>query len=491
MIKKKLAIFSKISITSIIGTAANIVKIKCFALVLGVYGFGIVSQLINLSLFVTFISTFGLPLGIIKVVSELESNNDWAGVNALLKKTFVILGFFSLFLMTAVIVFAKDISVILYGTDEYSMYVLLFGFSVPFIAILAIYDSILRSFKKFTEYSKVSILITLVTTALAIVLVLIYNINGVALNFILSGLVSTIIYTIFLHKKRFIVFRDILRSSTKNTHFKGLFLIGIASLLMSIMDYSNLIYLRSLIIKDFGILSNGIYQTIFSISNNYLGIFGMITGVYAIPVLASIKDDVKFNSEINSQLKIFILCLVPIIISIYVLREIIIVTLFSKEFVGASDLFFFNLFGDLFKTLGTIFGLWLIPKSKIKTLVLFNFVYNAVYFIFYYYLIKFSNFQLVGVTIAYMIGSAFFMIVSLVYSLTKNNFSFEKGNIKLLVTSFIAIIVVFMISKFYLYSGYLCFVPILILWLYISLTNSDIFKIYDFLKFKKKSDNLD
>lgn len=484
-IKKTLSIFSKISITSIVATVANIIKMKFFAIFLGVTGFGLISQLINLNLFTTFITTFGLPLGIIKVISEAESVGEFERINGIIKRAFILLLIFALIVMFFFLILSKQISNILYDTDQYYFYIMLFSLSIPFVTMNAVYDSILRGLKKFNDYSKISIFNTITVTFIAIILIYMFNTYGLSINFFISGLLSTILYTFFIVKKKYLSIKSVLTASVKNIYFNEILKIGSASLFMSILDYANLIFLRSIIIKDLGLAMNGIYQSVFAISNNYLGIFTMITGVYSIPMLASIKDINKLNFELNTQIRIFTCIILPIIIAIFIFRDLIILILFTKEFTQASDLFYFNLLGDFFKLLGIVFGIWLIPKSEIKALCFFNFIYNFTYMLFYILIFKNTNLNLVGVTLSYMLGSLCFMSISLIYLIKKNHFKFREGNLKLIINSFVAIIIVFAISRYNINYGYFAFVPVLTIWGYFSISRYEFIKILEILKIRK------
>ena len=112
------------------------------------------SQLVSLNLFISFLCTLGIPIGIIRFISKWESEGDWDSIYSVLNKTLFIFLFVSFLLFFCVFFYSKNISYLLYGTEEYSYYILLFSLSIPLTIFYAFFDAFIRGIKKFNIYVK-------------------------------------------------------------------------------------------------------------------------------------------------------------------------------------------------------------------------------------------------------------------------------------------------------------------------------------------------
>lgn len=456
-----------------------------FALWLGLEGIGVYSQLNNLNSLIIFFGTVGLPLGLVRYISQWEKEGRWEEIYAILKQASIIILVISLLLICFALLFSSAISSMILGTNVYSLLVILTTLSFPFSAFISICDSYLRGLKKFKYYVKLSIMISLMSTIISFILVFELKMLGLAMSFLVSSLTCLLIYIYFLLHYRFVDFYKFLSSSVRNNlAFKYVMKIGISSLLVGILNQMTILIVRSIIIKHFGLSSNGLYQSVFSISNNYFNVFFMSIGIYSLPIISELKSMELVNLEINSMFKFVCFLILPLISLVYVFRDFLIRVLYSSDFVNSEELFFFNLLGDYFKAFSWVMGMWLIPTLKIKAWVFFEVIFNTVFLSLFYLLLSQNILGLNSVTISYFVAYLLHFIVNLVFLRFKGNFRFSIGNLRIFIVSTISLLTIFLISYSDIGLGYLFLIPILLICYAFNMTKQDLFVLKHFLQLK-------
>lgn len=456
---------------------------KFFAVILGTFGTGISSQLLNLNYFIIFIGTVGFPVGLTKYISEWEKDGKWNNIFVALKQVIVILLLIGLVSISIALFYSKQLSLLLLDNPEYSILIFLVFCSFPFTALTSVFDSFVKGIKRFGLSVKVSIYLSISSLVFSVVLVLLYDLPGVAYGLLISSISGVIIYYIYLRKDGLLSFSNLVKiKSGKNPAIKSILKIGIASLIVGGLGQITQLTIRSTIIRDIGIDFNGIYQCVYTISNNYFNILFMTVSIYSLPVLSEMKDRNLVNKEINNLLRITLLIIVPILVITFVFRDIIIITLYTKKFLVASDYFIYNFTGDFFKALAWVLGAWLIPAARIKTWASLDIVFNFNYFVGFYILNSYFNLGLFSVVIAYAIAYFIHSLLTLIVLIKCNDFAFERVNIKLLITSMILIAFIFYTSSSNLIYGYILLVPVILVWAKLSIKISELKKVLFYIK---------
>lgn len=456
---------------------------KFYAILLGTYGIGISSQLLNLNYFIIFIGTVGFPVGLTKYISQWENEGNWKNIILSIKQVLSILFFLSILGIVLSVIFAKQFSILLLDSPEYSLLIFFVFCSFPFTAFTSVLDSFVKGIKKFGLSVKASIALSISTLIISIILVLLYNLTGVAVGLLISSVSGAFIYYIILHKERLLNISDIVKyKNQKNPALKNIIKLGFASLIVGGLGQFTQLMIRSMVIREIGIDSNGIYQCIYSISNNYFNIFFMTISIYSLPILSEMKDKYLINLELNNILRITLLIIVPILVVTYTFRDLLIITLYTEKFLSASNYMLINFSGDFFKALAWVFGAWLIPATKIKTWAAIDIILNINYFVIFYLLITFFNLGLYSVVIAYAVSFVIHSLISFAVLKKYNNFSFLKNNLRFLIYSAITILIIFYISSINKILSFIIILPVLLIWLRLSVKNEEIRQVKNYIK---------
>lgn len=476
--QNKYILMLKISLVSVINTVLSIVRNKVFAIILGVTGLGIIGQLTNFNMFITYFISIGIPLGITKYISEWKAEDNDEAIYSLLRSSLIILFIFASFISSVLIIFRNSISYFLWGTETYNYLLIYLSLSFPFFVTTVVIDAYIRGIKRYNVFTMIAVINSIFSGFIFIYFAYQYSEKGVGLAFFISSVSSLLITLIICAYYKVFEFSKVF--NFKKIHLSVLTSVvklGIASLVIGASNQFALLYIRSEIIKDYGLDYNGYYQSIISISSSYFAIFSMIYGVHSLPLLSEKKSLNLFNEELNSTLFIVILLIVPIISLLFSFKNIIIPLLFSKDFSNASDFLLLFLFGDFFRVLSQSLVLALIAKSKIKLWLLVELVtYVSMMLVF----IIFNSYLKYGpssFSLAYFISYIISLSLNLYIIITKSYFSFTKKIIKAFITSLLVLLLMLIYTNnTFTFINFLI-IPVLFIWFFCNV-NIETFKGY-------------
>lgn len=436
---------------------------------LGTAGLGLSAQFISLNNFIVFVGGMGVPLALIKYVSEFK--DDKKKVHFLLQESISLILIVSLLFGVIGCFFSKYLSYLLLDSEDYAIDILFVVLSFPGIMVSAIFDAYLRGNQHFTLLVKIIIINAVVSVVVSVIFVYSFGVKGVAISLFISSIIALLFYIIGVlivgEYKLGTLFR--IRVKFSNT-IKNIFIIGIASFVSGGLQHSSLLVIRTLVLKQLGPDSNGIYQSIYLVSSNYLNLLIISLSYYALPVLSGLKDEDKFNKELNSIYRLSNLIIIPIIVIVFVFRNEVFSLLFSSKFLAAGDIMIYNSLGDVLKMSSWVLSLWYIPKGKIKLFVLSEFLSNFNFVIISLILLFIFNLGLSSVVIAYGLANFLQFFINYYFIKSEIRFKFQDKNLKLFVTSVIAVLTVNVLSQVNMVFGYIVLLPALMVWLLLNVS---------------------
>lgn len=126
------------------------------------------------------------------------------------------------------------------------------------------------------------------------------------------------------------------------------------------------ILLRDLLMQRADLHAVGLWQGVAKISDAYLQFITAAFSVYLLPTFAKLQEKAAIKRELGKSLRIVALAVIVVSSVVYLLREWIILLLYSAEFLAMEKLFFWQLLGDICKVLAYIFGYLIVAKGALK-----------------------------------------------------------------------------------------------------------------------------
>ena len=179
----------------------------------------------------------------------------------------------------------------------------------------------------------------------------------------------------------------------------GFGLMGLTSALTLPVSY---MIVRDHLVNKLGLAAAGYWQASWGISGIYLMLVTTTLSVYYLPRLAEIRTAPELKAEIIKVYRFVLPIVIVGALAIFVLRDFIIFTLFTPEFLPMSELFPWQLAGDVIKIGSWILGYILLGRAMVKLFVITEIAFSVLFVLLSWILV--GSFGLVGVSIAYVIN---------------------------------------------------------------------------------------
>lgn len=349
-----------------IGYISSFVINKIVAVSIGPTGLALLSQFQNFLSITNIISTGGIQQGIVKYVAEY--NTDYSIRNEIISTSLKITIFSSLLCSFLCVIFANELSLMLFDSLEYKNIITLLSATFIFFGFNNVVLSIFNGLQEYKRLVLLNIITSLINLVLSSLLVYFFGFYGSIVAIILLQVVLFII-TFFVSAPVLEYIKTIKLQFGFN-HSKKLFgftlMVIFSTISMSILQ----IAIRNYIISHSSIIEAGYFDGINKISTAYLGIITTTLSVYFLPKLSSLNNLLDIRSEVKRGFVFIIPSLLFVIIFIYSFRIKIILTLYSTSFIEMENLFLYQLLGDVFKISSWLLGFVILSKARIKIFIL-------------------------------------------------------------------------------------------------------------------------
>lgn len=183
-------------------------------------------------------------------------------------------------------------------------------------------------------------------------------------------------------------------SSTRE--LSGFAMMGITSALAVPVSH---ILIRDHLATILGLSATGFWQASWKISEIYLMLVTTTLSVYYLPRIAEIRTVPELKIEIIKVYR-FVMPIVLIgALSIYLLRDFIIRTLFTEDFAPMRELFAWQLIGDVIKIGSFVLAYIMLGRAMVRVYVISEIIFSALFFAFVVVFVKIWGLQ--GAAIAY------------------------------------------------------------------------------------------
>lgn len=270
--------------------------------------------------------------------------------------------------------------------------------------------SILNGKKQIKDYTIVNTIGSIIGLIITLILVYFFKIEGALYALVLSQSIIFFVTLFFVTKSDWFLLEYFRQKLDKET-LKKLSHYSLMALVTALLVPISQIVLRNMLIETNGMQSAGVWQGMMRISDGYLMILTTALATYYLPKLASLHTDKEIRDEILQGYKLILPAVLVSCTIIYFLRFYIIKTLYTSEFSGMSDLFFYQLAGDFFKMASWILAYLMIAKSMTKLYIITEILFSFIYITLAYSCVKY--FGIKGISIAFAINYFLYMVLML------------------------------------------------------------------------------
>lgn len=399
-------VFSLNAISTLIRMLTGLVSVKVVASIIGPAGVALLGQLNNISTILLGLANGGISTGVTKYVAEY--NNEVSTVKKYISNAFRITLVCTLAIAILLILACRTISKLIMLSEEYWYVFVVFGFTLICYSLNALIIAILNGYKHFNRYVIVNICGTIFGLIFTLCLVSVWGLPGALINAVTFQSMM-IFVTIWLLrkepwlKKEYFINKFDLKIFKLYLHYSLMTIVTLAMLPVSQM------LLRGYVISEISIADAGCWEGINRISNMYLSIITTSLAVYVLPRFSEIQDPGTLRYELKRNYMFLIPMLLCAMAGIFLLRNVIVMLLFTAEFMPMTKLFGWQLLGDFFKIASWLLSFLMVAKAQtvryLVTEISFNFIYVFCAFAF----LRLNG--IVGLTQGYLITYVLYFLV--------------------------------------------------------------------------------
>jgi PST family polysaccharide transporter len=339
----------------------SLISQKVLAIVLGAEGLALVGNFRNLFNFLEQFSIFGAFNGLVKYISENKNNKTELSKIA---STVIVFTFIASVISFIVLFFGADqLNDFIFGAENHFDFIFkILAFMVPFFGFSGILNGFLNGHSDYKIFAKATIFIVIISTALIIWLTITNNLKGSLLAISFVPLLQFLGLFLFAFKKYHIYFKNInFGLIYKNKLLSYTLMSLVVVLLINWVD----VVVRNLIQDTIGGKDAGYWTAMTSISKTYMQFSATLFPLYILPRYSKITSTLEFRKEVLQIYKFLIPVFAFGMLLIFLFKNLVIQILYTDEFLPMSNLFKWQLLGDITKLAALIVAYTFLAKRQI------------------------------------------------------------------------------------------------------------------------------
>lgn len=385
----------------------GLITSKILAVFVGPSGMALVGNLRNFLTSLENIATLGFQNGIVKYTAESEKSR--IELQKIISTVFIALIGVAILLSIILFCSASYWNEKIFGDNtEYLIVFKVLSFVLPTYGLSIFFISVINGLGKFKKVISINIIGNIVGLLTSVFLIIQFKTIGALMAIIIAPALLFFI-TFYLVQKEIQIFQFIKLDVFDFKVLKNLSAYSLMTLVSSVFGPFVFLAIRNHIIQDLGIEQAGYWETMTRISSYYLMFVSAILSVYFLPKLSKAQNNQETKTIFFQYYKYILPVFVLALAVLYFSRFFVIQLLFTKEFLPVTDLFFWQLLGDVFKVCALILGYQFFAKRKTLMFILTEFFSLSVLYFSSLYFIK--EFQIEGVVMAYALNNLIYFII--------------------------------------------------------------------------------
>jgi PST family polysaccharide transporter len=402
------------SISIVLKIIMGLVSTKLSSIYLGLQGINTLENFRNFTSISDSFSQFGLQNGIVKYSATSHSIKQDQKVISTIFFLLLVTSFIFIFLIILNINYVKFY---IFGNQSFGFLVIAYALLSPFANL----QFLLLNYLQGKQGHKFVILINSIGYVLNIILsfylIINYHLIGAMIQLIVVPIILMIISLFIIHKK--VVFFNLISIHYVNfSVIKGLLVFSLMNLVSGALTPLSFIFIRYLVQSNLSADEAGVWSSIVRISVFYMTFVSSICNLYFYPKLSKTEIFSEYKAIIAEYYRKFIPIVFLGLLLCFVLQKVVILLIYTEDFLILRDYFYLQLIADFVKSLSLIFGYLLIAKKKIWQFILFEIISLGSYCLGSYIFIEYL--KLDGVYYS-LIGSLmiYFTVTYLAYRYNK------------------------------------------------------------------------
>lgn len=399
------------SLSILLKIGIGLISSKILAIFVGPAGMALMGNLRNFMTSVETVSTLGFQNGIVKYIANHKT--DEVGLKKIISTVFYTLMALAVLLSSVLFAFSGYWNALLFGPNSgYKVIFQVLAFTLPWYIASIFLIAIINGLGKFRTVIYINIVGNIIGLVFSVFMVCHFRTFGALLSIIVppSLLFFTAFYAI---NKQIGFFRVVSSGSFDLSVIRNMASYSLMALVSSVCSPLVFLAIRNYVIENVGIEPAGFLEAVNRISSYYLLFVSTILSVYFLPKLAVAPTKKVTRNIFKSYYTVIFPVFIIGLIMVYLLRFVIVNTLFTTAFLPVTSLFFWQLVGDVFKAGSLILGYEFFAKKLTIAFIATEILSLLTMFFLSRYLV--GIFQTQGVVMAHAITYFMYWIILAIY----------------------------------------------------------------------------
>jgi len=357
-----------LSISSVSNLVRAVITAKLLALTLGPSLTGVLAQILNFSALLFQIIPLGLTTGVSKLVAEAPDQRTRVG--AVLGTASAVSLVSALACSILLAPFSSRISVLLTGSSQYTLPVVLVLISLPLYNLAGVLSYVVQGFSDIRRLTIANVATAVASTAVLIPATIAFGLTGAMGAVVVASVFQSAFFAIAIWRTYVAKGWPLSSIHISGSTAKALLRYGGVLLVAGVGAWGSLLLVRTVGIRTLGGFQNGIYQVVNGVSAQYMAVFIGWMAAYVFPRVVAEHDRAHLQSLLNSVLRANLLIMGPGLAVTVALRELVVRLLYSSAFVTAAPILPIQVLGDYARVIGWSFGICLFAQGKTRAYLL-------------------------------------------------------------------------------------------------------------------------
>ena len=348
---------------SLVNIGVGIMRTKAMAVILGPAGVGLFGLYGSIADIVQTVAGLGVSSSGVRQIAHAMGSSEEprvARTATVLRWVAPILGIIgSLILIT----FARQISVLTFGTDRNTTMVTCLSMAVLLSSAAGGQSALLQGMRLVKDLARVSVFAGLGGTVISIPLIYFFREHGVVPALI--GTAAMALATTSFYSRKVALSRCRLQWSHIKEETAGLLALGVAFMASGLMTMGAFYFIRIMIVHSAGIEAAGLYQSAWGIGGLYVGILLQAMGADFFPRLtAAAQNHEECNRLVNEQARISLLLAGPGILATMTFAPVVVALFYSAKFGAAVGILRWICLGMILRVVSWPMGYILLARGE-------------------------------------------------------------------------------------------------------------------------------
>ena len=387
----------------------GLISVNIVSVYLGPSGMAFMGNLRNFTSIFKSISIVGLKEGFIKLFIE---NKEAEQRKKIFSSFLSFFGIITIVCSVIIISFASQWSQLIFQSNQYSHFLILFGLLLPFFTFQSFLAALLNAQQFFKKLIALQLVSSIVIFAFTTYFTIRNQLEGAILILVISDVLLLLCTLYFLRKNEAFHYFNTLKN-IDFTYLKSIQKFLLMALVSAIVIPLTSLLIRNVLITDISLDAAGNWEAVNRISGFYMMFFSAGLSMYYLPKLSALNTDDEFKKELGYYFKTLVPLFILVLFSVFVAKNWIIDYVLASKFQMVKSLLIWQLLGDLFKIMTLAFGYQILVKAMVNKYLIIELVFNLLFYFGVLFLLK--QFSVKGAVMAYFYANVITFLVVLYF----------------------------------------------------------------------------